>query len=330
MADGPTPGGADYEHVLYSTHHEGTIARIALNRPHTRNAQHRPLLIELDDAFHRAEADDNVRVVILSGVGPMFSSGHDMGSQEHLQERDPGPQQHVTRRISGGSREGVERRMLQEWHYFFENTRRWRSLRKITIAQVHGQVLAAGLMLMWACDLIVAAAGTIFADVVGTRLGMCGVEYFGHPWEFGPRKTKELLLTGDSITAEEAYGLGMVSKIFPADQIDMLTEEWALRIARVPTVTALLIKEAVNQSVDIMGFTNALNAAFSLHQLNHAHWTSVTPEGSPAGTPEFGVPSWREAPPVAPAQKDTPAANESGRKQGTPSASGAESLDPRV
>ena len=61
--------------------------------------------------------------------------------------------------------------MLQEWHYFFQNTLRWRNLRKITIAQVHGSVYAAGLMLMWACDLIVAAEGTVFADVVGTRLG---------------------------------------------------------------------------------------------------------------------------------------------------------------
>ena len=95
--------------------------------------------------------------------------------------------------------------MLQEWHYFFENTLRWRNLRKITIAQVHGPVFAAGLMLMWACDLIVAADNTSFADVVGTRLGMCGVEYFAHPWEFGPRKAKELLLTGDSIDAQEAH-----------------------------------------------------------------------------------------------------------------------------
>ena len=145
--------------------------------------------------------------------------------------------------------------MLQEWHYFFENTRRWRSLRKITIAQVHGPVYAAGLMLMWACDLIVAAVGTTFADVVGTRLGMCGVEYFAHPWEFGPRKTKELLLTGDSISAEEAHQLGMVtarSSRSTGSSDDTL--EFARRIAQLPTVTALLIKEAVNQTVDNMGF----------------------------------------------------------------------------
>ena len=57
--------------------------------------------------------------------------------------------------------------MLQEWHYFFQNTRRWRNLRKITVAQVHGAVYAGGLMLMWACDLIVAADDVVFADVVG-------------------------------------------------------------------------------------------------------------------------------------------------------------------
>ncbi len=99
--------------------------------------------------------------------------------------------------INGGTRAGTESRMLQEWHYFFQNTLRWRNLRKITIAQVHGDVFSAGLMLMWACDLIVGSEEVRFADVVGTRLGMCGMEYFGHPpWEFGPRKTKELMLTG--------------------------------------------------------------------------------------------------------------------------------------
>jgi enoyl-CoA hydratase len=320
MSDTHAGGEIAYEHILYGTHYEGTVARIALNRPQTRNAQHRLLLIELDDAFHRAEADDTVRVVILSGMGTMFSSGHDMGSKEHLEERDPGPLQHISRRTNGGSREGVEGRMLQEWHYFFENTRRWRSLRKITIAQVHGPVFAAGLMLMWACDLIVAASGTTFADVVGTRLGMCGVEYFGHPWEFGPRKAKELLLTGDSITAEDAYGLGMVSKIFPSDQIERLTDEWALRIARMPTVAALLVKEAVNQAVDIMGFTNSLNASFSLHQINHAHWMYMNPDGAPVGTPQFGVPSWRDAPAVMPAQKDTSGAVAPGGDDGSSAA----------
>jgi enoyl-CoA hydratase len=194
--------------------------------------------------------------------------------------------------------------MLQEWHYFFENTLRWRNLRKITIAQVHGPVFAAGLMLAWCCDLIVAADNTTFADVVGTRLGMCGVEYFGHPWEFGPRKAKELMLTGDSLGVEEAHRLEMVSKIFPKDDLGDMTLNSARRIAALPTVTSLLIKESVNQTVDNMGFYNALTACFSLHQINHAHWAEIHDDKRTSGLPEDGIQNWREAPPVVPAVKD--------------------------
>ncbi len=293
----------DYRFITYDALDDGTIARIMLNRPRTRNAQSRGLLTELNDAFLVAEADDRVRVVILGGAGPLFSSGHDMGSKESIAERSPGPDQHPSWQINGGSRQGTEKRMLQEWHYFFENTRRWRNLRKITIAQVQGTVFAAGLMLMWACDLIVAADDACFADVVGTRLGMCGVEYFAHPWEFGPRRAKELLLTGDSLDVEEAYRMGMVSKVFPRDELEERTLEYARRLARTPTVTALLIKESVNQSVDNMGFYNALQACFSLHQINHAHWAEVNEDHAAIARPEHGVPSWNEAPPVVPLSK---------------------------
>jgi enoyl-CoA hydratase len=294
----------DYKFVTYETLEDGRVARILLNRPETRNAQSRGLLVELNDAFLQAEADDAVRVVILGGVGPLFSSGHDMGSAEALAEYNEGPGQHPSAKINGGTRVGAEKRMLQEWHYFFDNTRRWRNLRKITIAQVQGTVYAAGLMLMWCCDLIVAADNVRFADVVGTRLGMCGVEYFAHPWEFGPRRTKELMLTGDSLDAEEAHQLGMVSKIFPLDQLSEQTLAFARRIAERPTMTALLIKESVNQSVDNMGFYNALNACFTIHELNHSHWAEIHDDKMPAGKPEDGVPSWRDAPPVVPAVKD--------------------------
>jgi enoyl-CoA hydratase len=294
----------EYRFITYETLDGGSIARIMLNRPKQRNAQNRGMLVELHSAFLRAEEDDQVRVVILGGTGPMFSSGHDLGSSDSRAEMTPGPDQHPSTLINGGTRQGAEKLMLQEWHYFFENTRRWRNLRKITIAEVHGPVFAAGLMLMWACDLIVAADDTTFADVVGTRLGMCGVEYFAHPWEFGPRKAKELMLTGDTIDAEEGYRLGMISKIFPRDQLQESTEAYARRIASVPTMAALLIKEAVNQSVDNMGFYNALNACFTMHELNHSHWAQVHENKFPVGTPEDGVLDWRTAPLPMPAVKD--------------------------
>ncbi len=293
----------EYKYLEVESIDDGEIVRIMLNRPRQRNAQNRGMLVELNEAFLSAEADDNVRVVILGGNGAMFSSGHDLGSSDMLEEWHPGPNQHQSRKENGGTRTGSEQLMLQEWHHFFQNTLRWRNLRKITIAQVHGPVYAAGLMLMWACDLITAAEGTEFADVVGTRLGMQGVEYFAHPWEFGPRKTKELLLTGDSMGVDEAHALGMVSKVFAQDDLGANTLEFARRIARTNTMAALLIKESVNQTVDNMGFTNALNACFTMHQLNHSHYATITNGQFWVGQPEHGVLSWKEAPPILPAEK---------------------------
>jgi enoyl-CoA hydratase len=290
----------EYRSITYETFDDGAIVRIMLNRPEYRNAQHRLLLLDLDEAFTRAEEDDAVRVVILGGHGPDFSAGHDLGTPERVAtERTPGgPEEHPTVLINGGTRSDPERLMLQEWHYYFSNTLRWRNLRKITIAQVQGSVLSAGLMLMWACDLIVAGEDTVFADVVGTRMGMCGVEYFAHPWEFGPRKTKELMLTGDSMEVEEAHRLGMVSKVFPNDVLADHTLEFARRIAKIPTMAALLVKEAVNQTQDNMGFYNSLKACFTLHELNHAHWM-VTHGDDDAVTkkataiPGRDVPQWK-------------------------------------
>ena len=292
---------ADYKFLQYETFDDGTIARILLDRPEARNAQNRGLLVELDEAFLRAEADDQVRVVILGGTGPLFSSGHDMGSKVAMEEY----QSHPTSFINGATRQGAEKRMLQEWHYYFENTRRWRNLRKITIAQVQGTVYAAGLMLMWSCDLIVGSEDVLFADVVGTRLGMCGLEYFAHPWEFGARKTKELMLTGDSIDIHEAHRLGMVSKVFPREELEDKTLDFARRIAKLPTMTALMIKESVNETQDNQGFYNSLNACFTLHQLNHSHWAEIHEDGWPAAKPEDGIPSWKEAPAIVPAEKTT-------------------------
>src|SRR3546814_20621622 len=94
----------------------------------------------------------------------MFSSGHDMGSQVSVEEMAT----HQSWQENGGTREGDERLMLQEWHHFFENTRRWRNLRKINIAQVHGPGFSAGPIPLWVGHLILAAEDPTFHALFGT------------------------------------------------------------------------------------------------------------------------------------------------------------------
>ena len=71
-------------------------------------------------------------------------------------------------------------------------------------------------------------------------------------------------------------------------------------------MTALLIKESVNQTVDNMGFYNSLQACFTLHELNHSHWAGIHENKYPVALPEDGLIDWRNAPPVQPAVKDRP------------------------
>ena len=285
---------SEYRYITTEKLDGGRIARITMNRPDVRNAQNIGMLKELNDAFLRAESDKDARVIILAGAGPLFSSGHDVGEQG---------QKDYDEYAAGSSRVGTELRTMREWEFFFSYTLRWRDLRKVTISQVQGGCVGAGLMLAWCCDLIVASDDAYFADVVGVRLGMCGVEYFAHPWEFGPRKTKELLLTGDSIDADEAYRLGMVSKVFPRDVLEEETVNFARRIAKLPTATTLFIKESVNEAQENQGFINSLKATFSIHQMNHAHWAEVTGGKTIRGTPEHGISEkWEK---IRPAEKSS-------------------------
>ena len=108
------------------------------------------------------------------------------------------------------------------------------------------------------------------------------------------------MLTGDALDVDEAHRLGMVSKVFPRDELDDRTLEFARRIAELPTMTALLIKESVNQTVDNMGFYNALQACFTLHQLNHSHWAEVHDDKRVLRVPSRACPTGATPPVVLP------------------------------
>ncbi|WP_322515817.1 enoyl-CoA hydratase [Rhodopseudomonas palustris] len=243
------------------------VARIVMNRPEARNAQNLQMTYDLNAAFDDAVQDDSVKVIILAGAGPHFSAGHDLRAHTRNEAGVDFPPIGSW----GGFREpGAHGRMAREQEIYLQITRRWRNLAKPMIAEVHGKCIAGGLMLAWACDLIVAADSAEFCDPVVT-MGVCGVEWFVHPWELGPRKAKELLFTADSWSAQDGYQLGMVNHVVPAAELSAFTLALAQRIAAKPAFALKMTKEAVNRSVDIQGQPAAIDQAFALHQLCHAH-----------------------------------------------------------
>lgn len=229
------------------------VARIILNRPAARNAQSRVLLSELEKALDFAIDDPGVRVIVLCGAGDHFSAGHDL--KEAQRERG-----HLS----------VEQRFAFESDYYMGVALRLRDAPKPTIAQVQGACVAAGFMLANVCDLIVASDDAYFSDPVCRTLGAAAVEVLVHPWALGMRRAKELLFTGDPISARDAATLGMVNQVVPRADLAAAVDALAHRIARTPAFTLQLVKRSLNRTEDIQGFRTALDAHFDTHQLSHA------------------------------------------------------------
>ncbi|HZP28078.1 MAG TPA: enoyl-CoA hydratase [Acidimicrobiia bacterium] len=248
---------------------DGRIATITLNRPAAANAQSLGMLDDLDEAWCRAADDDAVRVIVLQANGKHFSAGHDI--------KGVGPAGGNGGGSGGGSWTlagiyGIEARK------FLEYTLRWRNVPKPSIAAVQGVCIAGGLLLCWPCDLIVAADNATFSDPV-VNLGIGGVEYHGHTWEFGARKAKELLFTGRAMTAEEAERIGMVTKVVPLERLRDEVHELAAQIATKHPFALRQAKRAVNQTLDVQGFYAAVQAVFDIHQTGHGQ--ALSESGAP-------------------------------------------------
>jgi enoyl-CoA hydratase len=259
------------------------VARITLARPDARNAQDTTLLYELNDAFDRAAQDDDVSVIVLAADGPHFSSGHDMrerGARRTMEQR------RTVGTWCGFGCAGAEGQMAREKEVFLGFSERWRNIPKPTIAQVQGKVIAGGLMLVWPCDIIIAADDAEFVDNT-VAMGVCGAEFFQHPWEVGIRQAKEMLFTSDALSADEARRLGMVNRVVPRADLESVTLALAEQIARKPLFALKLTKEAVNAAQDAQGRVQAMQTSFALHQLCHSHNQQV--HGMPID-PGFSLP----------------------------------------
>ncbi len=253
---------APFESIRYEV--DGAVATLTLDRPQVANAQDTRLIDELDAAFDLADADDDVRVVILAAEGRHFSSGHDLKALVGDVEPDEWRQ----------LRETPEGKYRHEKVMYYDRCLKIYDFRKPTIAAVQGSCIAAGLMLATMCDLIVAADDAVFQNPV-LRMTGAGVELLVEPWELGMRKAKEFLLTGDKIDAQEAWRLGLVNRVVPRDELATATRELADRIALVPPVTAEMVKGSINHTFELMGKRQSWQYHFMAHHFTHNTATAL-------------------------------------------------------
>lgn len=244
-----------------------SVAWITLQRPQYSNAQNYRLLNQLDDCFRQAVEDDAVKVIVLGGAGKHFSAGHDIGSPERDRML---PRERKTLWYDHLDKPGAEAQYVLEQDAYLGFCRRWEEVPKPTVAMVQGACVAGGLMLAWACDMIVASDDAFFQDPV-LRMGVPGVEYFAHAFELPPRIAREFLLLGRRMPAERAYMYGMVNQVVPRAELESAVTEIAAELAQRDRFGMALTKQAINLVENLRGKRVAMDSAFHMHHLAHAH-----------------------------------------------------------
>jgi len=224
------------------------VRRLTLNRPEKRNALSNELRGAILDALRTADADPAVRVSVLRGAGPAFSSGYDLSADNSVNQPYYSP---------GGPGQWA-RHVVDGWFTIWD-------LAKPVIAQVHGYCLAGGSELAACCDLVYVAEDARIG-YPPTRL-MSPPDNQFHPWLMGMRTAMEMFLTGDAITGTEAAARGFANRAVAAAELETTVLGIAERIALVPTELSQINKRAVHRAMEIMGLRAAIRAGTELQAL---------------------------------------------------------------
>lgn len=231
---------------------DGAIARITLNRPERLNAINTQLVSDLRAAVIAANDDAAVRVIVLSGAGRAFCAGYDLDWGTKGED--------AAQRAMGGMWDPV-----RDYLGMSRNVRAYMSLwesPKPVIAQVHGWCVGGGTDLALCSDLIFMAADA--------HIGYPPARVWGEPttmmwvYRLGLEHAKRLMLTGGSLSGEEAVRVGLVSMAVPAAQLAGEVDAFARRLATIPLNQLVMSKLLVNQAYENMGLrtTQMLGTVF--------------------------------------------------------------------
>ena len=231
-----------FQHLTYET--DGRIATITLNRPERLNAIARGMPQEIREAVEKANDDNDVHAIVLTGAGRSFCAGYDLVDFAEHKSSAAGGQNPV----KGPWDPMVDFAMMGRNTQDFMSL--WRS-NKPTIAKVRGHAVAGGSDIALCCDLVVMADDA--------KIGYPPARVWGLPtpamwiYRLGAEKAKRMLLTGDLITGKEAAAMGLVLESVPEPELNDRVVALATRIAAVPKNQLMMVKLMINQSIESMG-----------------------------------------------------------------------------
>jgi len=217
---------------------QGSIALIGLNRPEKLNAINAIMIAEINTALDQIEADDSILAIVVHGNGRAFSAGFDLQAGV-----------------------AAKRETEADWQAAIDTDldlimRFWHSS-KPTIAALHGYVLAGGFEIALACDMSVCDSTTLFGEPE-VRFGSSIVALL-LPWYVNPKRAKRMLLSGqDRMTADEALRFGIVNDVVSEGGALSAGLALAHEVARMDPDSVRMTKQAINQSYEIMGLSQAL------------------------------------------------------------------------
>lgn len=222
----------DYQFLKYEI--DERVATITFNNPARHNAFSSIMKKELRTAVAKADEDEDIRAIIVTGAGgKAFSTGYDLN--------EPVPRPSVTDWRNGIADD-------------FDFTYTVWDCSKPVIAQIEGYCLAGALEFAQMCDIRYCSEDSKFGVVESRFSG--GVVTLAMPWIIGAR-CRELIYTGDTIGANEAKEMGLVNRVFPKDRLRVETIKMAKRISLIGMACLQWNKRALNQTYDIMGFRAA-------------------------------------------------------------------------
>lgn len=220
----------DYKNIIFEK--VKGVCKINLNRPEALNALNREMVVEIGNALEEAEKDDEIRVVVIAGNGKAFCVGADL---KFVNE---------------------ELKNLQDQEEFFRFGNKTlmnaiENLKKPVIASIHGFAFAGGFEIMLACDLVIASEDALISDQ-HINFGLVGPGGTTQrlPRIVGIRKAKEIILTGERLSAHEGQRIGLINRVVPSNELIKSTEEMAAQLVEKSPVALRIAKTLLNRALE--------------------------------------------------------------------------------